>query len=56
MYSWEIDNEIKRFNYVLPASVYINICNTSPQIDHIKFDKDHGEFSMWTNDTDKPYA
>lgn len=36
MYTWEIDDIIKKYNYNLPSSIYINICNTSPQIIHIK--------------------
>ena len=35
MYSWEIDKIIKEHNYNLPSSVYINICNTSPQLIYI---------------------
>ena len=35
MYSWEIDKIIKEHNYNLPSSIYINICNTSPQLIYI---------------------
>ena len=36
MYSWEIGNTLAKYNYNIPASVYINICRTSPQIIFIK--------------------
>lgn len=36
MYSWEIDDIVARYNNNLPASVYIKICKTSPQIIHVK--------------------
>lgn len=32
MYTWEIDDTMKSYNYRLPSSIYINICDSSPQI------------------------
>ena len=40
MYNWEIDDLVKQYNYRPPASVYIKICETSPQITHVKCDGD----------------
>lgn len=35
MYSWEIDNIVRQYNYRLPSSVYLEICRTSPQLIYI---------------------
>ena len=35
MYSWEIDNTVRQYNYRLPSSVYLEICRTSPQLIYI---------------------
>lgn len=51
MYSWEIDNTIKKYNYNLPSSVYVDIINTSPQIIYIKRINDK-EFKLVTKDSD----
>lgn len=47
MYSYEIEELLKRRNNLVSIKEYIKICN-SPQIDHIKYDK--GLFYLWTND------
>lgn len=59
MYSWEIDNIVKEHNYNLPSSIYIKICNTSPQLIYIgEYDNgikivakeeydDHVEYPEW---------
>lgn len=59
MYSWEIDKIIKKHNYNLPSSVYIDICNSSPQLIYIgQYDNgikivakdifdDHVEYPEW---------
>ena len=51
MYSWEIDNTIKKYNHSLPSSVYVDIINTSPQIIYIKRINDK-EFKLVTKDSD----
>lgn len=43
----EIDRIIREHGYVLPASVYISICQ-SPKVDHIKRDGDF--YDIWTED------
>ena len=51
MYSWEIDNTIKKYNHNLQSSVYVDIINTSPQIIYIKRINDK-EFKLVTKDSD----
>lgn len=36
MYTWEIDDTMRSHNFNLPSSVYINICDSSPQINYIE--------------------
>lgn len=52
MYSHEIDQKIKQYNYQLPSSVYLEISdvNKSPQIDHIKYNAYSNCYSIWTKD------
>ena len=35
MYTWEINDIMKFYNYNLPSSVYLDICKSSPQIMYI---------------------
>jgi hypothetical protein len=48
MYSYEIEEYIKLRNNLLNIKEYIDIIQTSPQIDHILY-KDNN-FEMYTND------
>lgn len=48
MYSWEIQELVELKNYIITIQDYINIIQTSPQIDHILY-KDNN-FEMYTND------
>lgn len=52
VYSWEIDQKIKYFNYNLPSSVYIEISdvNKNSQIGHIEYDSWSNSFTIWTKD------
>ena len=52
MYSHEIDQKMKQYNYQLSSSVYIEISdiNKSPQIDHIKYNAYSDSFAIWTKD------
>lgn len=51
MYSYEIDEMMKKSNYLLSRSDYINLSpNTSPQIARIKYDPFKDSFEMWTYD------
>ena len=35
MYTWEIDDIMKKYNYNIPSSIYIKLCKSSPQINYI---------------------
>lgn len=50
MYSWEIDRVMKENNFVLESKTYLQICNTSSQLSHIKFTSYYNFFEIWTND------
>ena len=61
MYTWEIGETLKQYNYNIPSSVYLDICRSSPQIIYITYNggtrykivckekKDNGnyEFPEW---------
>lgn len=48
MYSKEIQELINLRQQVITLQDYINIIQTSPQIDHILYNQDH--FEMYTDD------
>lgn len=50
MYSYEIDQIIKSQNYNIDSELYIDICNTSPQISRVKYDQYDDKYEIWTND------
>ena len=50
MYSNEIDSIMKQNGYIISANTYINICSTSPQINHIKYQAFGDYFEVWTDD------
>lgn len=50
MYSWEIDRIIRENNNMIKSDIYIDICKTSPQIDHIKYNSFENIIEMWTID------
>lgn len=50
MYSWEITELTQKYKNTLPSDVYINICRTSPQIDHIKYEPYGEQYDMWDKD------
>lgn len=37
MYTYEIDSIIKQHNFTLPSYLYLQICRTSPQISHVRY-------------------
>lgn len=49
MYSWEIDNIIKQFNYNLPSEEYVRICR-SEQVCRVHYDPFSNDFEVWTSD------
>ena len=48
MYSYEIKKYIELKQGLLEAKEYLNIIDTSPQINHIKYE--NNEFNLYTND------
>lgn len=51
MYSHEIEELLKLRNYLISVKEYLRILETSPQINHIKYEND--EFICWTTDNYK---
>lgn len=51
MYSYEIEELINLKQQVITIQEYINIIQTSPQVDHILYNQDH--FEMFTEDNYK---
>lgn len=50
MYSYEIKSTLEKYQYDLPSDLYMHICATSPQINHIKYNPYGDYFEIWTND------
>jgi hypothetical protein len=52
MFSWEIDQLIKQYNYSLPSSVYARISNVNQntQINFVKYDAYSNSFYISTDD------
>lgn len=50
MYSHEIVQTLKSHNYNIDSDTYLHICDSSPQIAHIKYDPYDNSFHLWTND------
>lgn len=53
MYSWEITNIMQSHNYIIDSNIYIEILETSPQLNHIKYDPYGDCIEMW--DTESNY-
>ena len=49
MYSWEICNELEKYNYLIPSEIYKEICD-SPQIKNIKYESFGDCYELYTND------
>lgn len=50
MYSWEIKQLLELKKYLITSNEYIRICNTSPQIDYIKYNPYEDNFYIHTKD------
>lgn len=50
MYSYEIEEILKKNGHMIKASVYLGICDSSPQITEINYDAFSDNFKIWTND------
>ena len=46
----EIDNIMEQSNYNISSDTYLNIIQTTPQIDHIIFKPYGNYFEMWSDD------
>ena len=50
MYSHEIQQLFELRNYLISNIEYLNIIDTSPQINHVRYNSYSDEFETWTND------
>ena len=50
MYSYEIQRILEENNYNIDSEIYINICQNSPQIYHVKYDAFQDNFLIETRD------
>lgn len=49
MYDFEISQYLASRNHSLSNKEYTYICDTYPQINHIKYDAWSNKFEMWSN-------
>ena len=47
MYSYEISKLLEKHNRSLPASLYINMIQSSPQINHAKYNPYGNYYESW---------
>ena len=50
MYSHEIEELLRLRNYLLTVKEYFYICDTSPQINRIKYESSSYDYEIWTID------
>lgn len=50
MYTWEIEKTINENNGILDSKTYLEICETSPQINRVKYEAFGDYFRIWTID------
>lgn len=50
MYTYEIDNIMRKYNYTLPSYLYLQICNTSPQISYVGYNAYDSSYKISTYD------
>ena len=50
MYSYEIDQTLKSQKYNINFDIYLNICQSSPQLSKIKYNPYENFFEIWTKD------
>lgn len=50
MYSHEIQKLLELKQYLISVRDYYNICDTSPQINRIKYESSSNDYEIWTND------
>ena len=50
MDSYEIDQTLKSQKYNINFDIYLNICQSSPQLSKIKYNPYENFFEIWTKD------
>jgi len=50
MYSWEITNTLKYYEYNLPSYVYLDMTGNSPQINRVAYNAGNNRIDMWDNE------
>ena len=50
MYDWELDSYLVSKNNIISNNEYKYICETCPQIDHVKYNAYGNYFEVWTKD------
>jgi hypothetical protein len=50
MYDWELEKYLNDRHNQISDKEYIHICNTCPQINHVKYDAWNDRFEIWTDD------
>lgn len=50
MYDWELTEYIKTRNGILSSKEYLHICDTCPQVDHIKYEPYENCYYIWTRE------
>ena len=50
MYDWELDDCLVSKNNIISNKEYKYICETCPQIDHVKYNAYGNYFDVWTKD------
>ena len=49
MYDYELLNYLQSRDWNISNKEYIYICNTCPQINHVKYNSFEDNFEVWTN-------
>lgn len=49
MYDWELRNYLEERDYRLTNKEYIYICNTCPQLHHIKYNSFNNNIEAWSD-------
>ena len=49
MYDWELTRYMEERHNNLSNKEYIYVCNTCPQINHVKYDAWSNTFEMWSD-------
>lgn len=50
MYTWEIQQELEKYNWNIESKIYLKICQTSPQITLVEYQPYGNQFHMTTSD------